>query len=123
MISAGGRARWREVETAVGTMFAVVAQVFGQDPAQMALAEDQHAIAQFGAQGADPPLRVRVRARTARRGLDHLDPRAGKNVVEGGGELPTAITQQNPELLRPERVNAPRPRTVRSAIPNRYVTT
>jgi DNA-binding transcriptional regulator YbjK len=78
MISAGGRARWREVETAVGTMFAVVAQVFGQDPAQMALAEDQHAIAQFGAQGADPPLRVRVRARTARRGLDHLDPRAGK---------------------------------------------
>ena len=50
-----GRGR---IETAVGPMLVVVAQVFGEDAAQVAFAEDERAIGHLGAQSADPAFRV-----------------------------------------------------------------
>jgi len=67
----------------------------------VALAEDEQPVGQLDAKGTDPPLRTGVRTPALWRGLGHLDARSGKSVVEGFGELPAAIPQQNLELLRP----------------------
>ena len=71
--------------------------VLGQHPAQVSLAEDQHPIGDFGADGQHEAFGEAVRPRTARRDLDHLDPRIGQHRVERGRELSRAIADQESE--------------------------
>ncbi len=67
------RARWRKVDAAMRSVLVVVAQILGQDVAQVALTEDEHPVGQFGAQSADPALGIGVRPWTTWWGLDDLD--------------------------------------------------
>jgi hypothetical protein len=54
--------RWSELPGPVRAVAVVVPGVFGQHPAEMAFAEDQHPVGQLGPGGAHEPLRVGVRA-------------------------------------------------------------
>ena len=96
----GYRTWWDQVEAAVGTVLVVVAQIFGQDAAQVVLTVDEHSVGQFGAQRADPAFRAGVRPRASWWSLDDLDARAGEDGVERIGELSAAITQQDRKPVR-----------------------
>jgi hypothetical protein len=63
----------------------VVHLVFGQDGTEVCLAEDQHAVQEVAAQGADEALADRVHPRSLDRAVQ--DPRAGglEDGVERGG--------------------------------------
>ncbi len=65
----------------------------------MPFAEDQHSVGDLGPGGEDEPFGVSVRARTARRDLRCRDAGAGQGRVEGVGELPGAVADQEPEVL------------------------
>src|SRR5205814_794664 len=67
----------------------------------MALPEDQHAIEEFSAQGADEALADRVHPRS--RDSRAHDPGAGglEDVVERGSEVRSAITDQKLNVLEP----------------------
>jgi len=73
----------------------VVHLVLGQDGAQMSLAEDQHAVEELAAQGADEALADRVHARRPDSGAQ--DPSAGglEDGVKGAGEVRSAVADQN----------------------------
>ena len=68
--------------------------VFGQDGAQVPLAEDQHAVEELSAQGADEALAGCIHARRLDGGAQ--DPGAGglENGVEGCGEVRSAVADQ-----------------------------
>jgi transposase len=68
----------------------VVHLIFGQDGAQVALAEDQHAVEELSAQGADEPLADRVHARRLDGGAQ--DP--------GAGGLEDGVEHQQLSILR-----------------------
>jgi len=72
----------------------VVHLVFSQHGAQMALPEDQHAVQELTAQGADEALADRVHPRRLD-GRTH-DPGAGglEDGVERGGEVRSAVADQ-----------------------------
>jgi len=72
--------------------------VLGHHDAQVAFAEDQHPVGDLGPCGEHEPLRQSVRARTSGRDLHRLDSRAGQDRVERIGELPSAVTDQEPEV-------------------------
>jgi hypothetical protein len=65
------------VAGAVGSSTVVVANVFGEHGTQVSLAEDQHAVGEFGSEGVDEPFREAVRARAPRWNPDHLDVHIG----------------------------------------------
>src|ERR1700749_4365201 len=79
----------------------VVHLVLSQDGAQVALAEDQHAIEELPAQDADEALADRVHPRSLD-GRAH-DPGAGglEDGVERDSEVRSAITHQEPDALEP----------------------
>ena len=52
----------------------------------------------FGPGGEHEPFRVGVRARASRRDLHRFDAVAGQERVEGLGELPGPIADQEPEI-------------------------
>ena len=87
----------------------VVRGVLGQDPAEVPLAEDQHAVGQLGADGQHEALGEAVRPRTARRDLDHLDTGIGQYRVERGRELAGAIADEEPEPAGGGRSTSTRP--------------
>jgi hypothetical protein len=63
----------------------------------MLLAEDQDAVGEFGPGGEDESFGEAVRARAARRDLHVVDPCAGHDGVECGGELSGAVADEEPE--------------------------
>jgi hypothetical protein len=75
----------------------VMPGVVGQHDPQMLLAEDQHPVGTFTADGADPTFGDRVRPRCLRRRLDDLDADRSEHVVETGGELGVAVTDEEPQ--------------------------
>jgi hypothetical protein len=77
-----GRPWWAKVEGAVGSSTVVVANVFREHDTQVSLAEDQHAVGEFGSQGADEPFGESVRPRTPRWNPDRLDAHVGEDSVE-----------------------------------------
>jgi hypothetical protein len=87
-----------ELEAAMGAPSVVVSLVLGQDQQQMPLAEDQHAVGNFGPGGEHEPFRKSVRARTARRELYGLGSRIGQNCVKRYGELPGPVADKEPEV-------------------------
>jgi len=79
----------------------VVRLVLGQDGAQMPFAEDQHAVEQLPAQGADKPLADRVHARRLEGGAQDPGPGGLENGVERGGEVRSAVADQELDALEP----------------------
>src|ERR1019366_5492749 len=79
----------------------VVHLVFGKDGAQMSLAEDQHAVQEFAAQGADEALADRVHPRRPDGGAH--DPGAGglEDGVERVGEVRSAVAEQELDVREP----------------------
>jgi hypothetical protein len=75
----------------------VVRLVLGQDGAQMPFAEDQHAVEELPAKGADKPLAGRVHARS----LDGGAQNPGSDGVERGGEVRSAVADQKLDALEP----------------------
>jgi hypothetical protein len=56
-----GRLGWAKVSAAVGSSTVVVANVLIEHDAQVPLAEDQHAVGEFGSHGADESFGEAVR--------------------------------------------------------------
>jgi len=79
----------------------VVDLVLGQDGAQVRLAEDQHAVEELAAQGAEEAFAGRVHPGSLDGGPH--DPGAGglEDGVEGPGEVRSAVADQEPEALGP----------------------
>src|SRR5690349_15598596 len=75
----------------------VVGGVPGEDLAQVMLAEDQHAVGGLGSDDQHEAFGEAVRSRTARRDLDHFDPRVGQDRVERRRELPGAVADEEPK--------------------------
>jgi len=65
----------------------------------MRLVENQQPVQQLAAQRADEPLADRVRARASGRDFHSDNAGAGQDRVEGFGELPGAVADQEPEVL------------------------
>jgi hypothetical protein len=65
----------------------VVSRVFGQDVAQVPLAEDEHPIGAFASGGSDPAFSMGVCPRRLRRGADDLDAGRGEDRIELRGEI------------------------------------
>jgi len=63
--------------------------------------EDQHPVGDLRPGGEHEPFRVGVRARAPRRYLHRLDAGAGQDRVEGRGELPGPVSDQEPEARGP----------------------
>jgi hypothetical protein len=63
--------------------------------------EDQHPVGDLRPGGEHEPFRVGVRARAAGRYLHRLDAAAGQDRVEGRGELPGPVADQEPEARGP----------------------
>jgi hypothetical protein len=75
--------------------------VLGENQPQLRFAEDQHPVGDLGPGGEDEPFGVSVRARTVRGDLRCRDAGAGRARVEGVGELPGAVADQEPEVRGP----------------------
>ena len=84
-----------ELLSAVWPLGVVVLDVLGHDRCQVTPAEDEHAVGEFGSDGADEPFRVAVRLRAPRRNLHDFDSGVGEDGVERGGELAGAVTHQD----------------------------
>jgi hypothetical protein len=90
-----------ESAAAVWLSSVVVPGVLGENRPQARFAEDQHPVGDLGPDGEDEPFGVSVRARTVRRDLRCRDAGAGHGRVEGAGELPGAVADQEPEVRGP----------------------
>ena len=86
-----------ELAAAVRPLPVVMPGVLGQDAAQVAFTEDQHAVGDLGPGGEHEPFSIGVRARASGRDLRYLDAGPGQGRVEGCGELPGAVANQEPE--------------------------
>ena len=74
---------WRaKVAGAVGSSTVVVANVLREHHTQVSLTEDQHAVGEFGPEGAHEPFGEAVRPRATWGNPDHLDAHIGENSVE-----------------------------------------
>ena len=75
----------------------VVGAVAGEDGPQLPLTEDQDAVGELGSGGPDEAFGVAVRPRAAWRDLYGVDSGAGKDGVEGCGELAGAVADEEVE--------------------------
>jgi hypothetical protein len=91
----------------------VVRGVCGQHPAEVSLAEDQHPVGEFGADGQHEALGEAVRPWTPSRDLDHLDTPIRQHRIERGRELsgPIAGLSTGPGRGRPGLYHRPGGRT------------
>ena len=78
----------------------VVAQVFGQHPAQMVLIDDQQPVEKLAAQGTDHPFADGVRSGRLRRAGQNPDAFRREHRVEGAGELARTIPDQELDRSR-----------------------
>jgi hypothetical protein len=90
-----GRAK---LAAAMGPSSVVVRLVPGQDRPQVSFAGDQHPVDDLGPGGEHEPLRTGIRTRAPGRDLYRFDADAGQGGVEGHGELPGPVAEQEPEV-------------------------
>jgi hypothetical protein len=89
---------WRtKLECSVWPSAVVVGAVSREDASQVPFAEDQYAVGELGSGGQDEAFGVAVRSRAARWDLDGVDPGAGEDGVERGGELAGSVADEEPE--------------------------
>src|SRR5690349_19648202 len=79
----------------------VVRLVFGQDGAQVALAEDQHPVEELAAQGTYKAFADRIHARRLDSGAHDPGPGGLEDGVEGCGEVRSAVADQELNVLEP----------------------
>jgi hypothetical protein len=83
---------WRvQLERSMRPPRVVVHRILGEHPAEVPLAEDQHAVGEFGSDGQHEAFGEAVGSRAAGRDLDHVDARILEHRVERGRELTSAI--------------------------------
>ena len=75
----------------------VVGGVPGKDGPQVVFAEDEDAVGEFASDGQDEAFGEAVRSRTSRWDLHGIDTGAGEDSVERGGELASAVADEEPE--------------------------
>ncbi len=93
---------WRlKVATAIGASSVVVRDIFDQDGTEAPFTEDHNPVGDLGPDRADEPLRVGVRPRSSGRDRDRGDAGVGEDRVEGRGELPGPVADQEVEVGRP----------------------
>jgi hypothetical protein len=93
-----GRLLWAKVAGAVGSSPVVMPDVLREYYTQVPLVEDQHAIGEFGSEGADESFGETVRPGATRRNPDHADADIGQDNVERCRELASSVSDQTPEL-------------------------
>jgi hypothetical protein len=86
-----------ESKTTVRPMLVVVPDVIAKDGFEMVTAENERPVETLFSYGPYPALRDRVRAGRSHRCPDHLDAFGSEHVVEAGGELGVAVSDQEPE--------------------------
>jgi hypothetical protein len=89
---------WAKVAGTVGSSPVVVLKVFREYHPQVPLADDQHAVGEFGSEGADEPFGETVRPGAPRRNPDHADADIGEDGIERCCELTGSISDEEPEL-------------------------
>jgi hypothetical protein len=87
-----------EVASTVGSAPVVVGRVLGYHDTQVAFAEDQHPVCDLGPRGEHESLRKGVRARAPGWDLHSFDACAAQGRVEGIGELPGTVADQELEV-------------------------
>ena len=95
----GDRAAAGGAAAAMRASSVVVSLILRQDRPQMPLAENDHPVSDLGPGGEYEPFRISVRARAPGRDLHDLDASVGQDRVEGCGELPGPVTDQEPEAI------------------------
>jgi hypothetical protein len=83
-------------ESSVWALAVVVRRVAAEHVLEVTAAEDQQPVEAFGADAADEALGVRVCLGCADRRVDHLEPFAAEDLVEGGAELAVAVVYEEP---------------------------
>ncbi len=78
-------------------MLVVMADVVAKDGFEMTTAKNERPVEALFTYGPYPALRDRVRAWRPDGCLDHLDAFRGEHLVEAGGELRVAVSDQEPE--------------------------
>src|ERR1017187_5905362 len=78
-------------------MLVVMPDVVAKDCFEMMTAENERPVETLFTYGPYPPLRIRVRTRRSDGRLDHLYAFGGEHLVEPGGELGVAVSDQEPE--------------------------
>src|SRR6266542_6761984 len=101
-LAAAPRLRRTQVERAVRPLAVVVLDVRAEDVLEVAAVEDQQPVQALGADGADEPLRDRVRLRRPRRRLDDPDTFAAKDLVKGAAVLAVPVADQKPHAAAGE---------------------
>src|ERR1039458_1299712 len=86
-----------EPEAAVRPVLVIVPDVVAKDCFEVVAAENERPVETLFSDGPYPPLRDRVRTRRSHRCLDHLDTFGDEHLVEAGGELRVAVSDQEPE--------------------------
>ena len=86
-----------ESKATVRPMLIVMPDVVAKDCFEMMTAENERPVEALFPDGPYPPLRDRVRAGRSHRCLDHLDTFGDEHLVEAGGELGVAVSDQEPE--------------------------
>src|SRR6266516_2445587 len=86
-------------ESAVRALVVVMREIDAQHSLEVAAAEDQQPVKTLAAEGANEALRVRVCLWRAERCVDHFDPFAAEDLVEGRGELAVAFVEQEAHPL------------------------
>jgi hypothetical protein len=107
------RSWWTQMQRSMRRLHVVVRGVYGKHPAEVSLAEDQHPVGEFGADGQHEALGGAVRPWTPSRDLDHLDTPIRQHRIERGRELsgPIAGLSTGPGRGRPGLYHRPGGRT------------
>jgi hypothetical protein len=103
------RTWWTQMQRSMRRLHVVVRGVYGKHPAEVSLAEDQHPVGEFGANGQHEALGEAVRPWTPWRDLDHLDTPIRQHRIERGRELsgPIAGLSTGPGRGRPGLYHRP----------------
>jgi hypothetical protein len=72
--------------------------ILSQDRPQMPLAEDQHPVGDLRPGREHKPFRIGIRSRAPGRDFHGLDADARQERLEGRGELPGSVADQEPEI-------------------------
>jgi hypothetical protein len=75
-----------------------VGGILGEDRPQVAFTEDQHPVGGVGPGREHETFRIGIRARASGRDLHGFDTGSGEDRVEGCGELPRPVADQEPEV-------------------------
>jgi hypothetical protein len=86
------------IQGAVRPVTVVVALELAEHGCRVSLIDDQEAVEEFAADGADEALGDCVGSRCAHRRLDDADLGGGEDGVESGGELAVAVAEEESEV-------------------------